>query len=256
MARGRFAPLGWERWWGTGCTQWNHKRGSQCVTRCRRIWHSAEIVVDNPTQNWPNDRQVESAWMALQSGWRFRVEAYPNGQAGHEGWVSAYIHIQPPASLENFEWRRQFTHRLWIRGPQVDKMHVMTFSTLFHKEICSSGKHQFISHSQILWAGWLTADRKLRIIGEVSEAAPLAPQPLSAQCSLELLAIKPEFISFLLHDGSTLYFDKRLLIARSSHFANMLSGEMWREGQTNTIDLRSNKQADSRNMGAAPKLWT
>ena len=65
---------------------------------------------------------------------------------------------------------------------------------------------------------------------------------------------KPEFVTFLLTDGSSLHFDKRLVVERSLHFANMLSCEAWLESRTNVVDLRNNEQADVKSMQAAPWL--
>ena len=172
--------------------------------------------------------------MPWQRGWAFRLEVFPNGRHGHAGFVSAYIRVRPPSSA-NSDWSRQVTCR-FCACCKLDKIRFSQFSLLFDKEGCCKGRCKFLSHDQIRKPGRLTPDGKLRILAEIGEVAlPVAMQPALAECSVELLAAKPEFVSFHLHDGSTLHFDKRLLIARSSHFANMLSGATWLESQTNEI---------------------
>ena len=97
---------------------------------------------------------------------------------------------------------------------------------------------------------WVT-DGKLRIAGEAS----LVPANFSSRdLPPEIFSKEPEFVTFLLADGSKLHFDKRLVVERSKHFANMLSSETWVEGRTNVIDLRSNAQADVTSMQAVPWL--
>eukprot|EP00439_Symbiodinium_sp_Y106_P056090 s1761_g7.t2 len=82
-------------------------------------------------------------------------------------------------------------------------------------------------------------------------AASLVPVNFSSRdLPPEVFSKEPEFVTFLLADGSKLHFDKRLVVERSKHFANMLSSETWVEGRTNVIDLRSNEQADVTSMQA------
>ena len=60
----------------------------------------------------------------------------------------------------------------------------------------------------------------------------------------------PAFITFFVHDGPPIFFDKRVLIARSDYFRDMLSEARFKEAQTNEIDLRSDPHADVRSVTA------
>ena len=178
---------------------------------------------------------------------------YPNGiWPEDEGFVSAYICVRPPAMLQGKEWIFPDLQQLrWFTKDDVELFKLTTFpytlSTLNH----FVGRSRLVSHNTIRQKKWVTAG-KLRI---VCEAAFLPPGNSSCQeLPPDLFSKEPEFVTFLLADGSKLYLDKRLVVERSTHFANMLSSETWVEGRTNVIDLRSNEQADVTSMQAVPRL--
>ena len=60
----------------------------------------------------------------------------------------------------------------------------------------------------------------------------------------------PAFITFRVRDAPPIFFDKRVLIARSDYFRDMLSEPRFKEAQTNEIDLRSDPNADVRSVSA------
>ncbi|CAE7723903.1 chrng [Symbiodinium microadriaticum] len=213
------------------------------------IWHSVEVFVEDPRFGWKNNTKVVSSWKALPHGWQFKLVVYPNGiWPEDEGFVSAYICVRPPAMLQGKEWIFPDLQQLrWFTKDDVELFKLTTFpytlSTLNH----FVGRSRLVSHNTIRQKKWVTAG-KLRI---VCEAAFLPPGNSSCQeLPPDLFSKEPEFVTFLLADGSKLYLDKRLVVERSTHFANMLSSETWVEGRTNVIDLRSNEQADVTSMQA------
>ena len=61
-------------------------------------------------------------------------------------------------------------------------------------------------------------------------------------------------VTFRLSEGSPLYFDKRVLVAQSEYFAEMLSNESWVEGRTHEVDLRNNPDANHQTVCAIFKF--
>jgi len=53
-----------------------------------------------------------------------------------------------------------------------------------------------------------------------------------------------ETVTFHLPDEKKLYVDKRMLVARSEYFRNMLGTDTYKEGQTNQVDLTTDPQVD------------
>ena len=139
-----------------------------------------------------------------------------------------------------------------MRWLTKDNAELATFAApfLLSKSKSWRGCGKLASHAMLRQKKWVT-DGKLRIAGEAS----LVPVNFSSRdLPPEVFSKEPEFVTFLLADGSKLHFDKRLVVERSKHFANMLSSETWVEGRTNVIDLRSNEQADVTSMQAVPWL--
>ncbi|OLP95271.1 hypothetical protein AK812_SmicGene22619 [Symbiodinium microadriaticum] len=53
-----------------------------------------------------------------------------------------------------------------------------------------------------------------------------------------------ETVTFHLPEEKKLYVDKRMLVARSEYFRNMLGTDTYKEGQTNQVDLTTDPQVD------------
>ncbi|CAE7945248.1 hypothetical protein AK812_SmicGene30037 [Symbiodinium microadriaticum] len=215
------------------------------------IWHSVEVFVENPCSGWENARKVASCWKALPHGWHFRVEVFPNGLSPEEeGFLSSFIGVRPPAMLEGKDWIfPDLQHvRFIIKGETALQSFVLSTSldSPLRKSRRDYGFRRLVPHGTILRRNWVSAG-KLCIVGEAAFLPVNFPSP---DLPPELFSKEPEFVMFLLADGSKLHFDKRLVVERSRHFANMLSSETWIEGRTNIIDLRGNEQADVASMQA------
>ena len=208
--------------------------------------------MDNPPHGgWANTTNLASSWKALPHGWHFQLVVYPNGiRAGDRGFVSAAIRVRPPAQMRGKEWTFPELQQLrWFTNDDVKLAKTVTISRVLSN--CRDAVHslKLVSHATIVQKKWVIGG-KFRIVGEV------AFLPKSFSCPdlpPDLFSKEPEFVTFLLADGSKLHLDKRLVVERSTHFANMLSSETWVEGRTNVIDLRSNEQADGTSMQAVPR---
>ncbi|CAE7465367.1 unnamed protein product [Symbiodinium necroappetens] len=219
-------------------------------------WHSAEVFVEDPSLGWRNGTKVISKWRALPHGWRFQLVIWPNGSGPEdEGFVSAMFclsnHLMQGKEsiipdLQQVRWLTKDNATL----ASTTQRFVKSNSSKSELQVCCGGR-ALVSHTTIRQKKWV-AGGKLRIVGEAAFLSVNFPSP---DVPAELLSKEPEFVTFLLADGSKLHFDKRLVVERSKHFASMLSSETWVEGRTNVIDLRSNEQADVASMQAVLCLF-
>ena len=91
-------------------------------------------------------------------------------------------------------------------------------------------------------AGWLNDQGELQF--RATATIPLeASAPCPAFCAQLDLSQDLAPVTFHLPDGPPLIFDKRLLVARSEYFKEMLSEDKWKESRTNEIDLTKNSEA-------------
>ena len=86
-------------------------------------------------------------------------------------------------------------------------------------------------------AGWLDAAGRLRI------QALVLFLPVQPENNYPDLTQPMTQVTFQLSGSTQLFFDKRVLIARSEHFSRMLSSSSWKEGHTNIVDLSCNPDA-------------
>ncbi|CAE7500417.1 NSR1 [Symbiodinium sp. CCMP2592] len=212
------------------------------------VWHSAEVFVDNPGVGWANTERVLSSWKALPHGWQFQLQVFPNGRRpDNQGFVSAGIRVRPPAMMRGKDWTfPELQQMRWLTNDDVRLAKLEALPGVLSKSRHCLLTPWLVSHARILQQKWVTGG-KFRLVGEVA----LLPNSFSfPDLPPDLFSKEPEFVTFLLADGSKLHLDKRLVVERSTHFANMLSSETWVEGRTNVIDLRSNEQADGTSMQA------
>ncbi|CAE7725572.1 unnamed protein product [Symbiodinium pilosum] len=57
-------------------------------------------------------------------------------------------------------------------------------------------------------------------------------------------------VTFRLSEGPPVYFDKRILVARSEYFREMLAGDAWKEAKSGEVDLSKNPHMNHRNLQA------
>jgi len=93
-------------------------------------------------------------------------------------------------------------------------------------------------------AGWLNDAGELRVHATVT--FPVAREQKSKTDYTQ----KITQVTFLLSEGVPLFFDKRILVAQSEYFAEMLSNDSWIEGRTHEVDLRNNPDANQQTVHA------
>ncbi|CAE7814612.1 HMT1, partial [Symbiodinium sp. CCMP2456] len=92
--------------------------------------------------------------------------------------------------------------------------------------------------------GWLNDAGELRVQATVTFPSAREPQRKTDYTQ------KMAQVTFLLSESPPLFFDKRILVAQSEYFAEMLSNDSWIEGRTHEVDLRNNPDANQQTVHA------
>ncbi|CAE7860564.1 unnamed protein product, partial [Symbiodinium microadriaticum] len=177
-------------------------------------------------------------------------KVYPKGTAGTERSVSnalaAFVEIIPPPSMKESSWvckdvEYGIAVRRNVESHTAELSRSDTFS--FDRDHEDRGWHDIIRWNDNKW----TATSSISICAEV-RGLPVADALIS---DLQRVSFEDELqpVSFRL-SGCTLFFDQRLLVARSDYFREMFAQSQWVEGQTKEVDLRSDPLASKAAMSA------
>lgn len=190
-----------------------------------------------------------SATHGPEGSFRMRLKVYPQGVGPHAGSLGAFLELIPPSHMAESEWS----------CPDV-RFDIAALHGGYHGEWWKreSTSHTFTSASPSLgWdnfvrdpSGWLSNGE---LMLEASARLPTRRNFHEApSCSYPTMDFTqdPAFITFRVRDAPPFFFDKRVLIARSDYFRDMLSEPRFKEAQTNEIDLRSDPNADVRSVSA------
>ena len=178
------------------------------------------------------------------------LKVYPKGTAGTERSVSnalaAFVEIIPPPSMKESSWvckdvEYGIAVRRNVESHTAELSRSDTFS--FDRDHEDRGWHDIIRWNDNKW----TATSSISICAEV-RGLPVADALIS---DLQRVSFEDELqpVSFRL-SGCTLFFDQRLLVARSDYFREMFAQSQWVEGQTKEVDLRSDPLASKAAMSA------
>ncbi|CAE7251140.1 HMT1 [Symbiodinium necroappetens] len=114
-------------------------------------------------------------------------------------------------------------------------------------------------HGQYMYAEWNTGLSSQDILeddGWINDAGELRVQATLTFPSVREPQRKTDYtqkmaqVTFLLSESPPLFFDKRILVAQSEYFAEMLSNDSWIEGRTHEVDLRNNPDANQQTVHA------
>ncbi|CAE7781325.1 HMT1 [Symbiodinium sp. KB8] len=114
-------------------------------------------------------------------------------------------------------------------------------------------------HGQYMYAEWNTGLSSQDILeddGWINDAGELRVQATLTFPSVREPQRKTDYtqkmaqVTFLLSESPPLFFDKRILVAQSEYFAEMLSSDSWIEGRTHEVDLRNNPDANQQTVHA------
>ncbi|CAE7527675.1 unnamed protein product, partial [Symbiodinium sp. CCMP2456] len=178
------------------------------------------------------------------------LKVYPKGTVGTERSVSnalaAFVEIIPPPSVKESSWvckdvEYGIAVRRNVESHTAELSRSDTFS--FDQDHEDRGWHDIIRWNDNKW----TATSSISICAEV-RGLPVADALIS---DLQGVSFEDELqpVSFHL-SACTLFFDQRLLVARSDYFREMFAQSQWMEGQTKEVDLRSDPLATKAAMSA------
>ncbi|CAE7197538.1 unnamed protein product [Symbiodinium sp. CCMP2592] len=182
---------------------------------------------------------------------RCRLRVFPQGTAGTESSVSnalaAFVEIIPPPSAvkescwvcKDVEFGIAVRRNVESHAAELSKTDIFSFD----QDQEDRGWHDLIRWNDNKW----TATTSINICAEV-RGLPVADALIS---HLQGVSFEDQLqpVSFHL-SACTLFFDQRLLVARSDYFREMFAQSKWIEGQTKEVDLRSDPLATKAAMSA------
>lgn len=214
-------------------------------------WYKLEMQVNGDLEVYAPGQPEYSATHGPAGSFRMRLKVYPLGVGPHNaGSLGAFLELIPPSHLAESEWS----------CPDV-RFDIAALHSGYHGQwwMRETTSHTFTSAKPCVgwenfvrdWSGWLSNKGELML--EASARLPTRRNfheaPSYSYPAMDFTQ-DPAFITFFVHDGPSIFFDKRVLIARSDYFRDMLSEARFKEAQTNEIDLRSDPHADVRSVTA------
>ena len=193
---------------------------------------------------------VRSDITGPSGSFRCRLRVFPQGTAGAESSVSnavaAFVEIIPPPSVKescrvckDVEYGIAVRRNVESHTAELSKLD--TFS--FDQDHEDRGWHDILRWNDNKWTGTTI----INICAEV-RGLPVADALIS---HLQGVSFEDQLqpVSFHL-SACTLFFDQRLLVARSDYFREMFAQSKWIEGETKEVDLRSDPMASKAAMSA------
>jgi len=207
-----------------------------------------DFLIKQPLSYEPGSHVV-SPYAGPRGAYRCRLMVYPRGDRGDPSnkipEVAIYVQVLPPTDVDKRDWSCkgvECTVRVCNRSPDCSVVKAMAFTFSNEKPTCGwrTGflKSRFINLAP---QGWLTDAGELHVQAEI-KGLPEFESLGSDFIGLDFTEdIGP--VSFRVAEGPPLLFDKRLLMARSEYFREMLSASCWKESRTGEIDLSSDPMA-------------
>ena len=164
-----------------------------------------------------------------------------------EDCLAAVVQVLPPRNCPNKWVCPDVEVELEVRNFKDESLHVRR---LWKKTFCeksSSVGARPLLPSRHLTAdeGWCNADDELFVTAKARFQA--APDPLHTMLFAKLdFSEEASQVVFKLKEEPLLFFDKRILVARSEYFKTMFESQSWLEGRTNEVDLSKDPLADRR----------
>eukprot|EP00435_Cladocopium_sp_Y103_P043166 s1917_g12.t1 len=168
------------------------------------------------------------------------LRVYPSGLRSEESdsrHVAAAIHILPPKHLKD-SWSCPDV-RVWIWVERNNNCEAMCSTMSFDQT------RQFLGWSDILGGkqlqDFVTSDGELRVKAQVWNLPYVQPPTETSEPLFPGLKFSTEakMLNFRLAEGPSLFFDQRLLMARSEYFQKMLTSDEWQESRKGEVDFTS-----------------
>ncbi|CAJ1404602.1 unnamed protein product [Effrenium voratum] len=231
---------------------WGHLSGIHVKAHVTSpaLWHPAmprvgvsveelELTVASPWCFTKGDKLYSPA-AGPRGGFQCRLLVFPAGSPAADQTLSAFVEVSAPEQMREWTCEDVFFTIKVISSKSKKSIHKQeTFS--FTPSCNDRGWHNMVEFSQLTTAsGLIDAHSKVHLVAYVSNL-PLETEPRvhvpEVDFSLELKSAE-----LLVHDGPPLFFDQRILVARSEYFRKMFTAD-YLESSTGVVDLRKDPQA-------------
>ena len=184
---------------------------------------------------------MQSPLVGPTGSFQCRLHVYPGGGSSSADTdsskrvLSTYIVIVPPKHLED-DWScADVAFWIWVQRGDRTVSRSWTFS--FGQETNNQGWHDFL-HGPPL-QDFVNSNGELRVQGQVSNLPYVQPPAETSKPLFPGLDFCSEakMLSFRLAEGPSLFFDQRLLMARSEYFRTMLASDEWKESRKGEVDF-------------------
>ena len=166
------------------------------------------------------------------------LRVYPSGMSSEVSdsqHVAGFIHILPPKHLKD-SWSCADV-RFWIWVERNNDSACVSTTTSFDQTQNSIGWNDILSGRRL--QDFVTSDGELRVKAQVWNLPYVQPPTETSEPLFPGLDFSTEakMLSFRLAEGPSLFFDQRLLMARSEYFQKMLTSDEWQESRNGEVDF-------------------
>ena len=191
-------------------------------------------------KRWNPGVRAESPPVGPTGSFQCSLRVYPGGSPAADTdssnrVLSTYLVIVPPKHLKD-DWScPNLTYRIWVQRGDRTVSRSLIFN--FSQEANNHGWHDFLAGPPL--QDFVNSNGELRVQGQVSNLPYVQPpaepsKPLFAGLDFSTEA---KMLSFRLAEGPSLFFDQRLLMARSEYFRTMLTSDEWQESRKGEVDF-------------------
>lgn len=215
------------------------------------VTYHVNLCIANPS-SYQRGAEVYSDATVEPSGVGWKLLVYPGGsEAGSTDCLAAFVECQPPADLIKTNWLyREVKFSIILPNFKDDgKTIVQTDTHTFSAEKTDRGWHKGFGKTVkfTVESGWLDAKGRIRISAQIHRPMP---QISEFQFPRMIYTDTLKVVAFKLSSGQSLFFDSRILVARSEYFCSMLTSSAWQESQTNEVDLSEEPLATESSISA------
>eukprot|EP00435_Cladocopium_sp_Y103_P037983 s1917_g10.t1 len=171
--------------------------------------------------------RVQSPLVGPADSFQCRLHIYPAGRDESARKLSTFVAVVPPKHLQDGWSCPDVKCSIWIPGIGGTVSWVQNFT--FCRKASSRGWINPLNGKPL--RDFLNSNGELRVQAQVSNLPYVHPPPEPSKPlfpDLDL-SVETKMLSFRLAEGASLFFDQRLLMARSEYFQKMLKPDEWQE---------------------------
>jgi len=163
--------------------------------------------------------------------------------------VSAFLKVVAPKSFEDWSCEK-VSYTVSVKSRKNNRSDISLADTFtFTRNADDHGWHDLFRDKAL--SDYVSPEGELHVQGSVRKLPYVAAKAVPKVLFPDLdLTKEMKMITFKLADGPPLFFDQRLLIARSDYFKSMLIKEDWRETRTGEVDFTNNSDVTRESLQA------